>query len=190
MATALKTPPAKAEPRKRQSASRSQRSHLQAVPADTRPHPQRRPTNLTVVSPGLVPPHPAHPGIRKLPSRRPMPTWLRLLIRLQHGSVIVAFVLVTAALIVYGSTIYMQQHWSKGYNKLKTMQRSERQMIAAEGLMKNQLIQQAEKSGSGLVPRTAEHTIVLEQAPERVPVTANPVLKVAPPTSSSAPLGY
>lgn len=119
-----------------------------------------------------------------------MPTWLRLLIRLQHGSVIVAFVLVTAALIVYGSTIYMQQHWSKGYNKLKTMQRSERQMIAAEGLMKNQLIQQAEKSGSGLVPRTAEHTIVLEQAPERVPVTANPVLKVAPPTSSSAPLGY
>lgn len=115
--------------------------------------------------------------------------WLRLLIQLQRGSVIVTFVLVTAALVVYGSTIYMQQHWSKGYNKLKTMQRNERTMIAAGELMKNQLIQQAEQPGSGLVPRTAAHTVVIEPQPPRAPVTMNPVLKVAPP-SNSAPLGY
>jgi hypothetical protein len=116
--------------------------------------------------------------------------WLRLLMQLQRGSVIVTFVLVTAALVVYGSTIYMQQHWSKEYNKLKSMQRSERQMIAAGELMKNQLIQQAEQPGSGLVPRTAAHTLVVEPQPLRVPVNANPVVKVEPPAADSQPLGY
>ncbi len=113
-----------------------------------------------------------------------------MLIQLQRGSVIVTFVLVTAALVVYGSTIYMQQHWSKEYNKLKSMQRNERKMIAAGELMKNQLIQQAEQPGSGLVPRTAAHTIVVEPQPLRPPVTVNPVLKVEPRTPNSQPLGY
>ncbi len=101
-----------------------------------------------------------------------------------------AFVLVTAALVVYGSTIYMQQNWSKGYNKLKSMQRSERQMIAAEGLIKEQLIQQAEQPEAGLVPRTSQHTVVLQIAPERVPVTANPVAEPAPPSDQSTPVSY
>ncbi|MDX2243026.1 MAG: hypothetical protein NW224_20290 [Leptolyngbyaceae cyanobacterium bins.302] len=196
MATALKSTPARSTPPRKQRVRSGQRSHLQAVQSSPQLPPTRRshPLPSNTVSHTAPTRLEAPPGIHKLPTRRPIPIWLRLLIHLQRGSVVVAFVLVTAALVVYGSTIYMQQHWSKGYNKLKSMQRSERQMIAAEGLMKNQLIQQAEQPGSGLVPRTSDHTIVLEPAPERVPVTANPVLpnpvlKVEPSTQSE-PLGY
>lgn len=191
MATALRSSQAKSSSRRNRQTRSQQRSHLQAV----RPENQSFPTHtasprLAVVSPTTIFSPTSVESVRKLPIRRALPPWLKLLMNLQRGSVIVTFVLMTAALVVYGSTIYMQQHWSKGYNKLKTMQRSERQMIAAEGLIKNQLIQQAEQPGSGLVPRTAEHTIVLEPAPERaVPITANPVLKVEPSTQSQ-PLGY
>ena len=186
MATALRTQP---KPMPRKQAARS-RSHLQAVPSAHPAQPRRTaPTSPNLPQPKRHGRSATAPGVRALPTRRPMPIWLRLLIQLQRGSVVVAFVLVTAALVVYGSTIYMQQHWSKEYRKLKGLERSERQMIAAEGLIKNQLIQQAEKPGSGLVPRTTEHTLVLEPAPERVPVTANPVLNVEPP-ANSAPLGY
>lgn len=129
------------------------------------------------------------PNIQRLPERRPIPDWLRLLIRLQRGSVIVTFFLVTAALVVYGSTIYMQQLWSKEYRKLQTLQRSERQMIAAGSVLKNQIAQQAEQPGSGLVPQSPNSTILLKPAPERSGVQPRSEEKgMEPPTST--PLGY
>lgn len=178
MATAFKPTRSTSRPSRRQQAAR-QRSHLQPVNSS-----MARPP-LTVV--------PAAPNdrVRQLPTRRSLPMWLRLLIQLQRGSLVVTFILVTAALVLYGSTIYMQQHWSKEYRKLKTMQRSERQMVTAKELMKNQLIQQAEQPGSGLVPRTTDHTIFLEPAPDRVPVAADPTLaKPDSAPNASAPLGY
>jgi len=106
-----------------------------------------------------VPAAPAQSAIRKLPTARPVPNWLRLLIQAQRGSLIVTFALVIATLIVYGGTVYMQQLWSKEYRKLKTMQRSERQMLAASEVLKNQIIQQAESPNSGLVAKSPQHTL-------------------------------
>lgn len=187
MTTALRTTPTKSTPRRSPG-----RSSLRAVSPAAYPMPARVNASPLQVVPRQPHAHSAPAvAVKQLPTRRPLPTWLRLLIQLQRGSVIVTFVLVTAALVVYGSTIYMQQRWSKDYSKLKSMQRSERTMIAAGEFLKNQLIQQAEQPGSGLVPRTAAHTIVLEPEPARtVPATANPVLKVDPGTTNSAPLGY
>lgn len=185
MATAFKSTQARSSRRERRNVL-GQRSHLQSVASGSYSSRDLRATR----SPLGVVPHASAPVQRILP-RRPLPAWLRLLIRLQRGSLIVTFILVSAALVVYGSTIYMQQHWSKEYNKLKSMQRSERQIAAVGASLKNQLIQQAEQPGSGLVPRTPEHSIILERAPERLPVTANPVL--TSPTdaaSSSEPLSY
>jgi hypothetical protein len=113
-----------------------------------------------------------------------------LLIQLQRGSLIVTFILVTAALVVYGSTMYLQQLWSKEYRKLKTMQRSERQMLAAEGFLKNQIIQQAEQPGSGLVPKTPEHTIYLPSAPPRPAPPVNPIILKSEPSQGGEALGY
>jgi hypothetical protein len=134
---------------------------------------------------------PVQPTVRKLPPAPPLPNWLRLLVQAQRGSLIVTFALIVATLVVYGGTVYMQQLWSKEYRKLKTMQRSERQMLAASEVLKNQIIQQAESPNSGLVAKTPQHTLVLESSPIRTvkPATIPVVIKAAASTNEP-PLGY
>lgn len=135
---------------------------------------------------------PAAPlGVRRLRAEQQLPTSVRLLIQIQRGSVAVAFVLVTAALVVYGSTVYMQQLWSKEYRQLKTLERSERQMVAASDVIKEQIVQQAERPGSGLVRRTKDMAIFLEPAPARPAQTpTTPSLPKSEPTATNSPLGY
>ncbi|WP_431659881.1 hypothetical protein [Pantanalinema rosaneae] len=177
----------------------SSRQRSQAEPA-TRPPGRRTPRNRPAIgSPTAQPKRflthsspPAAPSrVRRLPAHQQLPTSVRLLIQIQRGSVAVAFVLVTAALIVYGSTVYMQQLWSKEYRQLKTLERNERQMVAASDVMKEQIVQQAERPGSGLVRRTKDMAIFLEPAPARPaksPVT--PSAPKADATATHSPLGY
>lgn len=134
---------------------------------------------------------PVQPTVRKLPPAPPLPNWLRLLMQAQRGSLIVTFALIVTTLVVYGGTVYMQQLWSKEYRKLKTMQRSERQMLAASEVLKNQIIQQAESPSSGLVAKTPQHTLVLESAPIRTVKPATiPVVIKAETSTNEPPLGY
>lgn len=131
----------------------------------------------------------ANPGVRRLPVKRPMPLWLRSLIALQRGSLVVVFLLAIATLVVYSGTVYTQHLWSSNYRKLKTLQRSEREMTAAEGTMKNYLAKQSERPGAGLITKTPATTIYLETAPKR---PENVVPSVAPPSEKQPekPLGY
>ena len=127
--------------------------------------------------------------VERFPATWAMPLWLRLLIQAQRGSLIVAFVLVTATLFVYSSTVYTQQLWSKEYRKLKTLTRNEREMIATNESLKNQLALQAGQPGSGLVPQTPDSTIFLQPALQRSassPSTNLPQAEAAP----KMPLGY
>lgn len=137
----------------------------------------------------VVPFHQPDQRVRMLPVRRSLPVWLRLLIQLQRGSTIVAFVLVAATLVVYSTTIYTQQLWSRDYQRLKAMQRQERQMIATSETLKHQLAQQAQKPESGLVRRLPQQAIYLPPAPEPV---AKPVVPSPSPAESAPPkpLGY
>jgi len=112
-----------------------------------------------------------------------------LLIQAQRGSLVIAFVLVTATLIVYGSTVYTQQLWSKEYRKLKTLQRNEREMIATSASLENQLALQAERPGSGLVPQTPDSTIFLQPAPQRQTSLVSPNVPNVE-ASPNTPLGY
>ena len=131
------------------------------------------------------------PSAVRIPTASPVPNWLRLLVQAQRGSLIVTFALVITTLVVYGGTVYMQQLWSKEYRKLKTMQRSERQMLAASEVLKNQIIQQAESPNSGLVAKSPKHTLILESAPIRtVKPAAIPVVIKADVSANVPPLGY
>ena len=170
-------------PRSRRPASK-QRSPLYPVPARPVQTPKRSKPPLREV----VPPAGAA-AVRRLPSQRSLPLWVRLLVQAQRGSLVIAFILITATLIVYGSTVYTQQLWSKEYRKLKTLQRNEREMIATNEGLKNQLALQADQPGSGLIPQTSENTIFLQPAPQRPALLAAPSVpktEVAPNT----PLGY
>lgn len=195
MATALKSLNQKSIRDRRAAARRS--AHLRPVPGPARSaaiSPTVPPLRSTAMS--RRPGEPAAPSrspatVRQLPTQRPFPLWLRLLIQAQRGSAIVALILGGATLIVYSSAIFVQQQWSKDYQKLKTMQRSERQMIAAGEFLKNQIIQQAEQPGSGLVPKSSANMIYLEPSADRPPVTlpANPIVQ-SEPDSEEDPTAY
>ena len=181
MSTAFRSAPPSRRPA---STRRSPLYPLPAPPKPVRSMPQRsKPPLRAVAAPAGA------TTVRRLPTQRSLPLWLRLLMQAQRGSLVIAFILVAATLIVYGSTVYTQQLWSKEYRKLKTLQRNEREMIATNEGLKNQLALQADRPGSGLVPQTPDNTIFLQPAPLRPTLSTSPSApkaEIAPNT----PLGY
>jgi hypothetical protein len=127
--------------------------------------------------------------VRRLPVSRSIPPWLRLLIRLQRGSLVVTFVLASAALIVYSGTVYTQHLWSTGFRKLTSLQRGERELVEAGGNMQHYLAKQAERPGAGLVPKTPASAIFLQPAPQRPHQASRTLVPKAEPQPNK-PLGY
>lgn len=117
------------------------------------------------------------------------PAWLRSLVRLQRTSNLVCFFLIASTLGVYAWTVYTQQMWSQEYRKLENLQRNERQMTAANEALKNQLAQEAERPGTGLVAPNPANTIFLPPAPQRQS-RPKPVAAPNSETSPTTPLGY
>ncbi|MFE1747603.1 hypothetical protein [Coleofasciculus sp. H7-2] len=117
------------------------------------------------------------------------PAWLRSLVTLQRTSNLVCFLLIASTLGVYAWTVYTQQMWSQEYRKLETLQRHERQMTAANEALKNQLAQEAELPGTGLVAPNPANTIFLPPAPQRQSLP-KPAATPNSETSPTTPLGY
>ncbi|NET58289.1 MAG: hypothetical protein F6K47_19665 [Symploca sp. SIO2E6] len=124
------------------------------------------------------------------PSRQTAPMWLQVLLFLQRGSDIIAFLLVGSTLTIYSWTVYNQQQWAKEYRKLETLQRNERELTKTNEVMKNQLAQQAESPATGLINPTQANTIILPPAPERQPNRASTEENMAPEPMGRTPLGY
>ncbi len=124
-----------------------------------------------------------------LRDKQAAPPWLRTLVRAQRSSSVITFLLFALTLTVYAWTVYNQQRWAQDYHKLENLQRQERQMTAANEVLKNQLAQQAENPSTGLVAPSPENTIFMSPAPQRPLTTASPQHAVPQP-SPKAPLGY
>ena len=131
-----------------------------------------------------------------LPNSRRTPLWLKSLVGAQRSSSVVVFLLIAAVMVVYGQTVYTQQMWSREYRKLETLQRHERQLTTTNESLKDQIVQQSEKSTTGLVPITSHNSIFVKPAPLRKapskPEASKPGQK-APQKSDSvdpAPMGY
>ncbi len=190
MATALKQPrptppPAKSRAKARRQAHQSKLAATQAQQPLAQP--SRQPPLAVVSAPGMAP---GNTAVSRLPRKPSYPFWLTLLLQCQRGSWLLTLVLVTAALVVYSSTIYMQQYWSKGYRNLKSMQQSERQMTVMGEALKNQIMQQAEKPGAGLVPRAPTHTIQMEPASPRPPAATAPLVIRSASSTDAEPVSY
>jgi hypothetical protein len=132
---------------------------------------------------------PKTPNVTRLPQAPKSPFWLRSLLKLHQGSMIVTFVLISAALTVYGWTVYSQQLWSQQYEKLMTLQRTERGMTAYGEVMKNNLAQQAQQSETNLVAQSPSNTIFLQPAPQR-PEKATATNTSQQESEPKTPLGY
>ncbi len=125
-------------------------------------------------------------SVRQLPHREKPPQWLRSLLITQQVSVVATFILAGAVLAVYGWTVYSQQLWGKEYSRLEQLRRSERAFTANGEVLKNQIANQSDRPGAGLVPQNPDSLIFLKTAPAR----PEKPLSASSASSPVAPLGY
>ena len=120
-----------------------------------------------------------------LPRQPKLPFALQLLNRLQQGSAMVMGVLVTAALVVYGSTVYVDKSTNRALVQLDELQGESQQLTSANESIKQSLAEQAIREDSELEPYEADDVLLLAPAPRRqgaAPDAAQPELP--------GPLGY
>jgi hypothetical protein len=125
--------------------------------------------------------------VRPLPQPRPLPSWVRLLVRLQKTSSILTFLLMGSVLAVYGWTVFTQQQWGQEYRRWEALQKREQQLMATSEVLKNQMAQQAEEPKVGLIAPNPSTMIFLSPAPLRPAVQ---VELSTPAPIPNKPLGY
>lgn len=126
--------------------------------------------------------------VTSLPRTEAVPSWLKLLIASQRTSLLLTFVLVGAALAAYGWTVYIQQQWGQKFERLEILKKHERQLIATNEALKNEMAEQAEAPTSGLMVPDPSNAFFLAPAPPRPPVEPErPLIQRTTPTK---PLGY
>jgi hypothetical protein len=127
--------------------------------------------------------------LQAMPDRMPLPGWLRLLKKTEKISLVVTFGLVSAAVATYGWAVYSQQQWGTSFSHLNTLRRDERQLLKSSELMKNDIARHNDPKQYGLVPRNAEHIVVIPPAPLR---SALPTRNSGPDPKAKpiTPIGY
>lgn len=129
-------------------------------------------------------------SIPAIPDSAKIPEWLLRWQGIHFYSSIIAFVLVSSALVVYGWTVYSQQLWSQSYRQLQNLQRQERELRTNNEALKNKIAQEASQPSAKLVSPTPSTMIFMHPAPldsKPTPPTTTP-----PETQQQSvnPLGY
>jgi hypothetical protein len=119
------------------------------------------------------------------------PFWLKALSFLERGSSVFSFFVIGAMLFVYGMSVYVPYEWTQEYRKLKQLQKDERQVIATNEIIKNQLAKQANLEGIGLVdPEPTMRPIILPVTPAKtLELNDNKTTNIKP-IQISQPLAY
>jgi hypothetical protein len=119
------------------------------------------------------------------------PIWLRGLFLLKTSSSIFCLLMITTMFVFYGVTVYAPQGWTREYQKLKALQKNERQITSTNEIIKDQLAEQAVKQETGLVnPDPTKPAIFLGATPTQT-LDLEPITKsqVKPP-EVLPPLAY
>ncbi|MFK8186032.1 MAG: hypothetical protein AB8B99_21870 [Phormidesmis sp.] len=120
-----------------------------------------------------------------LPRQPKLPLGLQLLNRVQQGSAVIMGVLVTGALVVYGSTVYVDKSTSRALVQLDELQGESQQLTTANESIKQSLAEQAIREDSGLEPYKAGDVLLLTPAPRRPGAAPE-----EPAPELPGPLGY
>ncbi|MBC6418511.1 MAG: hypothetical protein GDA44_06820 [Prochloron sp. SP5CPC1] len=133
---------------------------------------------------------PKQEKVKKLPAwKSKLPTGLRALLFLKRSVSVFLFLSIAATVIVYSRKEYVEGEWSKSYGELEALLRDERELIATNEALKNQLADLAEKPETGLVPITPKTTIFLDPAQER-PLKESQTKTFRGTLGEKTPLGY
>ncbi|MEL6814867.1 MAG: hypothetical protein AAFP03_08635 [Cyanobacteria bacterium J06598_3] len=121
-----------------------------------------------------------------LPDRPNLPVGLRLLNRIQQGSTVLTSLLVTGALAVYGSTVYVDKSTNRALTQLDALQGESQELTSANEAIKQSLAEQAIRPDSGLELYEPGDVLFLAPLPRRA-------AKVSPEEAAvemPRPLGY
>ncbi|MEM8504034.1 MAG: hypothetical protein AAF716_12875 [Cyanobacteria bacterium P01_D01_bin.1] len=122
----------------------------------------------------------------ELPKRARLPLGLRLLHRVQQGSTVLTGLLVASALLVYGSSVYLDRSTNQAMAQLNALQSESQQLTTANESIKQSLAEQAIKEDSGLKPYQPEDMLFIKPEPRR----ATAAETEAGESEQLRPLGY
>lgn len=103
----------------------------------------------------------------KLPKQPRLSSGLRLLHRIQQGSTVFTGLLVTGALVVYGSSAYIDKSANQAQAQLNALQSESQQLTTANESIKQSLAGQAIKEDSGLEPYQPDDLLFITPEPRR-----------------------
>lgn len=121
-----------------------------------------------------------------LPDRPNLPVGLRLLNRIQQGSTVLTCLLVTGALAVYGSTVYVDKSTNRALTELDALQGESQELTSANEAIKQSLAEQAVRPDSGLELYEPGDVLFLAPLPRRAAEVPPEEAAVEMPR----PLGY
>jgi hypothetical protein len=128
--------------------------------------------------------------VRQLPQHNSAPVWLKSLLTLQQGSLVLFCSIFGLSSIVYGYTVYTQDTWKSQHGQLKRLQKQERQQGVMNENLKQEMAQTAEQPRSGFVAPTPDKIVFIPSASPR-PTKSVPTAQSSQPTQSSKlPVGY
>ena len=120
------------------------------------------------------------------------PFWLQSLIVLNHGSSLLCYLTATAALVLYGMTVYAPKLWTQKYAQLQDLQKKERQFTSVDEMFKDELAQSATKSNLGFIkPNLTQSPIFLPNKPTTKVIELKQATSVQPKTIKPVfPIAY
>ncbi|WP_295614984.1 hypothetical protein [Chamaesiphon sp. GL140_3_metabinner_50] len=104
--------------------------------------------------------------VRKL-TPNSAPAWLKSLLTMQRGSLIIFCTLLGSIALVYGYTARTQDLWKTQHKQLKRFQTQEQQQALMNEHLKQQLAETAETKSSGLVHPTPDRIVFIPSATPR-----------------------
>lgn len=121
-----------------------------------------------------------------LPTQPKLPLGLKVLTLMQQGSTVLTGLLITGALVLYGSTVYADKSTDRAIAELDALQGESQQLTTANEAIKQSLAEQAIREDSGLKPYNPGDVIFLPPSPQR----QSPAAQDEPAPERARPLGY
>ena len=138
------------------------KSYLTQLPRQARKNRQARKDQLVKYSPVSTP--------IKLPRQHRLPSGLKLLHQIQQGSTVLAGMLVAGALVVYGSSAYIDKSTNQAQARLNALQSESQQLTTANESIKQDLAGQAIQEDSGLEPYQPDDLLFITPEPRRAKI--------------------
>ena len=129
------------------------------------------------------------PQVRQF-APNPTPGWLKSLLTIQRGTLLLFTSAIGLSAIVYGYTVRTQDLWKSQYQQLKRLRTQETQQAVMNENLKQQLAISAQNSDSGLVAPTPDRSVFIPSAPLRPLKPATTDRSTTSPLKSKLPGGY